>query len=71
MGNCVEHISYHCVLFSYTLLLPGTPKSGDITGTLLLLFFQNGSNGAEITFHNSIIRNFIVAKICLKQIYCS
>jgi len=62
MGNSVEYISYNCVLFSY---------SQGQAGALLLLFFQIGRNGAELTFHTSIIGNFMVNKTYLKQIYCS
>jgi len=42
MGKSVEDISYTCVLFSYSQLLPETLESGTITGSLLPLFFQKG-----------------------------
>jgi len=45
MGNSVEYISYNCVLFSYSQLLPRTPESGGITVALLRRLFQQGSNG--------------------------
>jgi len=35
MGNSAEYISYNCVLFSYSHLLPGTPESGGIASPVL------------------------------------
>jgi len=57
MGNSVEYISYDCVLFSYS---QGRRREGALPGEFLSLFFQMGSNGAELTFHHSIIGNFMV-----------
>jgi len=56
MGNSIEYISYNCVFFSYS---QGHTESGGIAS----LFFQKGGKGAELTFHHSIIGNFMVNEI--------
>jgi len=71
MGNSVEYIGYNCAFFTYSQLLPGTPESGRLHGQCLSCSFKREETGAEVTFHNSIMGNFMVNKIYLKQIYCS
>jgi len=56
MGNSVDYISYNCVFFSYS---QRRVESGGIAS----LFFQKGGKGAELTFHHSIIGNFMVNEI--------
>jgi len=60
MGKSDEYISYNCVLFSYS---QGRRRAGTLRGKFLPLFFQKGSNGAELTFHHSILGNFVVNNI--------
>jgi len=36
-----------------------------------LCSFKREATGAELTFHHSLVGNFMVNKISLKQIYCS
>jgi len=51
-------LAYNCVgYFSVTL------RYARRAGALLPLFVQKGGNGAELTFHRSIIGNFMVNKI--------
>ena len=57
-----------CVLFSYS---QGRAESGGIASPVLSKGKQREATGSELTFHDSIIRNFMVNKIQLKQIYCS
>jgi len=57
MGKSAEYISYNCVL----QLFPGTPESGGITGEVLSLFLQKGSNGGGANFsshlHRAVLSN--------------
>jgi len=69
MGNSVEHISQAIIVY-FSVTLRDARRAGALRA-LLPHFFQNGSNGAELTFHHSIIGNFMVNKVFLKQIYCS
>jgi len=65
MGNSVEYISYNCALFQLLSGLRGE------RGHCFPCSFKREAKGAEVTFHHSIIGNFMVNKVQLKQIYCS
>jgi len=52
-------------------LLPVTPRDNGERGHCFLCSFKKEATGPEVTFHNSVIGNFMVNKIYLKQIYCS
>jgi len=56
MGNNVEYISYNCVLFSYS-------QGHAERGHCFLCPFKREATGAELTFHHSIIGNFMVNMI--------
>jgi len=61
MDNSVECTSYNCVLFSPCFF----------PGDFFPCSFKRKATGVEVTFHNSIIGNFMINKIYLKQIYCT
>ena len=68
MDNNVEYISQPIIVQATFQLLSGT------RGERVHFFpcsVKRESTGAEVTFHHSIIGNFMVNKIQLKQIYCS
>jgi len=64
MGNNAEFISYNCVLFSYSQVRRGA-------GALFPCSFKREATGTEVTFNNSIVSDFMVNTIYLKQIHCS
>jgi len=57
MGNSFEYIIYNCVLFQ---LLSGTRGE---RRPFFPCSFKREAKGAEVTFHHSIIGNFMVNKI--------
>jgi len=57
MGNSFEYIIYNCVLFQ---LLSGTRGE---RRPFFPFSFKREAKGAEVTFHHSIIGNFMVNKI--------
>jgi len=68
MGNTVEYIS-EAIIVCFSIALRDVRRAG----ALLPLFFSKGKQQGRscLTFHHSIIRNFMVKKSQLKQIYCS
>jgi len=57
MGNSVEYISYTCVPFNYC------QERAESGGYCFPCSFKREATGAELTFHHSIIGNFMVDKI--------
>jgi len=52
---------------------PGGRHAGEREndGEIFPLTFQKGGNGGGVPFHSTIIGNFMVINVGLKQIYCN
>ena len=68
MDNSIEYISQPIIVQATFQLLSGTRRE---RGHCFPCFFKREVTGAELTFHHSIIGNYMVSKIQLKQNYCS